>query len=526
MSRFGTVTSLLLTRFGPLILALGCRGEAPPAAGDSSPKPPAVAVQVQVIDAKKAEEIETFCALCHLAPRGDYFPKHAWHEEVVRAFGFWAESGRSDAKVPSIADVETYYRNQAPDKLEFPVPKHAARPFPVQFEREETDLVPAGKSSAIAHVRWTKLNPDAGPVFVTCDMRLGEVRAFDPGQPTADGKLLATAKFPCRAEPVDLDGDGAIDLLVADLGSPSALDHQLGRVLWLKQSPRDGSWTTIELLTKVGRVADVRAADFDGDGDSDLIVAEFGWHKTGSVFWLETKDLAANPPQFERHDLDPRPGAIHVPIVDVNSDGRPDFLALMSQDYEEVLAWVNQGDGTFVKQVVSDRQEPSFGSSGLELVDLDGDGDQDLLYTNGDTFDSRLAKPYHGVQWLENQGQLPYKLHRLADMMGAYRAAAADLDGDGDLDVVLGGFLPNNLIERPPLERHDSLAILEQVAPGRFERHALTQGSFHHTSFEVADFNDDGRADIATGMFYNAEGSQQPRITVWWNKGQLGSDKD
>lgn len=503
-----------------LLAGAGCwtQNEKPtPANGSTNPK--GMTTSTKPIDPQKAEQIEEFCSICHVAPRADYFPKHAWHDAVDRAFGFWVETGRSDVRPPAMADVVRYYRDRAPEKLEFPVPKRSDQPFGSRFERTDYDRASGENHPAIATVRWLKLNDDSPGLFVTCDMHLGEIRAFDPRRPADGGKTLGTGKNPCRSEAVDLDADGAIDLLVADLGSLTAADHHDGRVLWLKQSALEGTWRTIELVKNLGRTADMRAADFDGDGDLDVAVAEFGWHKTGSVFWLEAKDLAAEPPVFERHELDPRQGAIHLPIVDLNGDGKPDILALMSQDYEEVLAWINQGDGTFVRHVVSERQEPSFGSSGIEPVDLDGDGDLDLLYTNGDTFDSHLAKPYHGVQWLENTGTMPFKMHRLADMIGAYRAAAADLDGDGDQDIVVGGFLPEELVDRPPLDDHDSLVILEQTAPGKYARHALTQGRFNHTSLDVADFDGDGRPDIVVGHFQAKQEQTRPRISVWWNRG-------
>ena len=77
----------------------------------------------------------------------------------------------------------------------------------------------------------------------------------------------------------------------------------------------------------------------------------------------------------------------------------------------------------------------AYGSSGIELVDLDQDGDIDVLHTNGDSFD-RGAKPYHSVQWLENTGDFPFVHHRLCEMPGALDATARDFDGDGDLDIV------------------------------------------------------------------------------------------
>ena len=94
------------------------------------------------------------------------------------------------------------------------------------------------------------------------------------------------------------------------------------------------------------------------------------------------------------------PGLLNIPNADI--------VALITQEFEEIVAFVNRGEGHFERHLLFQALNPSFGSSGIELVDLDGDGDLDVLFTNGDGFDQSEAKPYHGVQWLENLGDMRF----------------------------------------------------------------------------------------------------------------------
>ena len=71
--------------------------------------------------------------------------------------------------------------------------------------------------------------------------------------------------------------------------------------------------------------------------------------------------------------------------------------------------------------------------SGLELADLDQDGDTDILFTNGDTLDLEFPKeedPYdvHGLSWLENDGAGSFTHHQVVRLWGAYVVRALDLD--------------------------------------------------------------------------------------------------
>jgi hypothetical protein len=320
-------------------------------------------------------------------------------------------------------------------------------------------------------------------------------------------------------EVCDLNSDGGQDLVVADLGSYMPADHDRGRVVLVQRQPDIGAYTTVELASGLGRVADVRAADFDRDGDLDLLTAEFGFNRTGSISLLRNVSAPGGGLQFELQEIDDRPGAIHLPVFDFNGDGRLDFAAVVSQEQETVDLFLNAGGGRFDRYPLWSAPDLTFGSTGIELADLDQDGDQDILYTNGDAFDNTYVVPWHGVQWLENQGA-QFVYHRLADMPGAYCALAGDIDEDGDLDIVAAAFLPPNALRPEEAARLSSLICLEQTAPGEFSRHSLERGTPHYATLELADFDADGDLDFAVAEGPIVAETQQGKdyLKVWWNQ--------
>ena len=185
-----------------------------------------------------------------------------------------------------------------------------------------------------------------------------------------------------------------------------------------------------------------------------------------------------------------------------------DFVTLLAQQHETVLAYINKGTGdfSFEQKVIYAAPHPNWGSSGFELVDLDKDGDVDVLLTHGDTFDDGIVKPYHGIQWLENTGGFPFVEHTLAQMPGVHRAQAADMDGDGDLDIVAAALLAGGSdVDEKTLP---ALAWLEQTKPGVFTRHTIEMGFPRHASLDLGDIDGDGDIDIVVSNFSLAAGGE------------------
>jgi hypothetical protein len=469
-----------------------------------------------------SEAREACGTACHKFPPPDVLPRSAWRGTLVRMLlirdGIPEPAGGLGALasvIPLPADwmrLRRYYESLAPAALPEPEPWPDAGGGSVRFRREPLTRAGVPSTPALANVRFLDIDGDKRLDIVATDMGAGQVFAGI----AKDGfalKRIADVPHPARVEQVDLDRDGLQDLLVADLGSFLPADHNNGAVVWLRQE-KNGAFTAVRLAEGLARTADARAADFDDDGDLDVIVAVFGWRKTGSIVLLENQTANWAAPKFVARTVDARTGAIHVPIVDLDGNGRPDFVAVLAQEHESVIAFVNAGEGAFKPQTIYAAPHPNWGSSGIEVVDLDGDRDLDVLLTHGDTFDDFVLKPYHGITWLENRGTYPYTPHLLATLPGAHRAQAADLDGDGDLDIAAAAMAGGG---DPAIEsRLASVVWLEQVKPRVFERHTIEKGTANHATLDAADYDGDGDVDLLVGWF--AFGAPTPAwIDRWVN---------
>ena len=364
----------------------------------------------------------------------------------------------------------------------------------------------------ITNVQIVDLDSDGRPDILVCDAQQNSVSYFKE----VDGKwtevqLIKDIPAPAHATLVDIDQDGDQDMIVSVLGNLMPDDNVVGRVELYENTPQ--GYQRHVILDEVRRVADVQPGDFDGDGDTDLAVAIFGYAR-GRVLWLENRGEL----QFFDHELLNAPGTIHVPVADFDSDGDLDIVAIVSQDEEELWGFENIGGGKFESHRLWMTVNFDLGSAGLVAADLDGDGDQDLILPAGDNLEDLDAypQPYHGCYWFENRGGWDFQMARIADLGGTYSAAVGDLDNDGDQDIALVSMTNN-------WSRTDTASVvwLENDGYQQFSTWQIASDPIHLVTVAVGDLNSDGQLDIVAGGLNLRKPFQRiGRVSAWINQGK------
>ncbi len=376
-------------------------------------------------------------------------------------------------------------------------------PIPIGF--------PSTEPPRIGSLQIVDLDKDGLPDILVADMlanRVGWIRQYPAGVYT-EKWISPPLPAPAHVSAVDIDNDGDPDILVACMGQLFPKNDKIGSVVILENDGKQ-NFTPHVIIDRVARVTDVRAADFNGDGKLDLVVGQFGYDD-GETRWMEN----LGGWQFKSHILQSLSGVIHAIPVDIDGDGDMDFVSLVSQEWEELYVFENDGHGNFKSHLVWGSTNEDYGSSGIRLVDLNKDGRVDILLTNGDAFDylPPRPRPWHSVQWLENKGGYKFEHHAIARFPGASAAVAADLDGDGDLDIAAVSCY--NFWENADSQ---SLVWFENDGKMNFTEHEISHLPTHLVSLEPADMDGDGKPDLVTvRMNVYQPFTNDGRVVLWLN---------
>jgi hypothetical protein len=454
------------------------------------------------------------CAICHTVPDPKVLPRAAWGQVISDMAGQLKDLGVPLSETQA-TELTHFYQAFSLEKL--PLLPDDFLPPKLVFDKQAAGDPPRSARPHVTNVNITDLDQDGRPDVVVCDEHRGTVSwivldqdGTSPGFPGEEHDL-AMVLAPVHSEVFDFEGDGDLDIAVAAMGFMYPNDLPIGEAVLLVNDGKQNFEKRV-LVSGTPRISDMQPGDLDGDGDIDFGLAMFGWRTTGAVGWLEQ----VTPEKFELHIIAELNGTMHMELADLDNDGRLDLVVLVSQQHEMILRFMNLGKGKFDPFLIGEPKYPTFGMSGFQLVDLDRDGDLDILYSNGDLMDTDPSpKSYHGIQWLENTGNLNFEYHDITRYHSCYRAVAADMDGDGDLDVV-GSSLYFNWLE------HDlpSLIWLENDGKQNFTRRRIAYSPSNLATIDAGDLDGDGLPDIVGGgMHVPGPLGRVGRVTAWRNKG-------
>jgi len=371
----------------------------------------------------------------------------------------------------------------------------------------------------ISGLTVSDLDKDSLTDIVVCDTKsnfVSWIRQFPSGV-FAEKILAGDVLAPAHVQVIDFDKDGDNDIMLALLGMLYPCNDKIGTVMILENDGKC-NFSKHTIIDKIARVSDVRAGDLDGDGDMDLAVAQFGYDD-GETRWIEN----LGDWKFKNHILQNLSGPINIEIVDMDDDGDLDLISIVSQEWEEMYGYINDGKGNFQLSLLWGSDNEDYGSSGIYISDLNLDGKPDILYTNGDAFDyiPPRGRPWHGVQWLENKGDFHFEFHRVCNFVGAFCARPADIDNDGDIDLfAVSAF---NLWDNP---KSQSFIWMENIGNMQFITRNIASAPTHLIALETGDFNNDRLADFVTGgMHVYPPNDRMGRVTLWLNNGALQSLK-
>ncbi len=356
-------------------------------------------------------------------------------------------------------------------------------------------------------VAATDINNDGKTDFLIPSVETHEIIALiadDQNQPfgyrkqiIADNQLL-----PTDARAADINGDGLTDVVSVSFESNTVALHTQNQ---------QGQFTTTLLRESVLRPRRVLIQDFNNDGWSDILVAS---SEDNTIRLLSNNQGTG----FDEITIsDQLPGVREMAICDEDGAELPDFVASASEANSAIL-FDNLGNNSFSSKAID---EDLPGAGALHCADIDNDQDLELItisttfgniYTHeivGSQSKKLLASSRDGYIRLDyayfgENNSLPRVLtqsffeHRnvLYDPLlsdeedvvwedfpdGAYDVQTADMDGDGDLDLVYAAF------------RQDRIYWAEQTASG-YVIHILYDGVDGAQSIHLADLDQDGDVD-------------------------------
>jgi hypothetical protein len=271
----------------------------------------------------------------------------------------------------------------------------------------------------------------------------------------------------------DFDGDGRVELVFWNQGAKS--------LFWapLPDKPKTkNSWEYSKIYTFFDKAEGLAAADIDLDGRIDLI---------GGGCWFKYTERH----NFKSNTIDEKQAFARVAAGQLKEGGRPEVVFVVGDGIGRLLWYEWSPRGWKGHDLL--KEDVDHGHS-LQIADVNGDGHLDILCgemrLNSKNADAKL--------WLfYGDGKGNFQKTVIAEGFGVHEAKLADIDGDGNLDIV---GKPYNW-ETPRMDIWLNQTGMQSL--DRWKRHVIDPAKPWRAIFvETADLDGDGRPDIVTGGWW------------------------
>jgi hypothetical protein len=456
------------------------------------------------LETKESRLAQKYCASCHSFPEPGLLTKNVWKYRVLPQMAF--RMGLEYSMISSVPNIDRklvmsilpenplatreewdmisdFYLRQSPDSLE---DNSSLILDTIQIFRAEKLNFSRVTASLITLITY-----DSSKNYIAIGTRNGQLIRIDREYQIVDSVQFNSAISYFTHQ----NGSELISLM----GIMDPNDQRMGKL------KRRTATEFVTLLDSLKRPVHFQEADLDGDGQQDLILCEFG-NFTGelSVF----KNLGNE--RFQKMSLLQYPGARKIELMDWDQNGLIDLVVMLTQGDERIILFKNLGNFSFSTETLL-RFPSVYGSSYFELHDIDNDSNLDIIYSNGDNGDySTILKPYHGLRIFMNNGLNKFKESWFYPMHGASQFRAKDYDKDGDVDILAISFFPD--FKRMP---EQGLIYFENKA-GKFKPQVTQiakQGRW--ITMEAADVDQDGDYDILLGALNFTSGVPMNLIESW-----------
>ncbi|EON77553.1 hypothetical protein ADIS_1956 [Lunatimonas lonarensis] len=443
----------------------------------------------------------SYCSTCHAYASPDLLPKRIWKSSVLPqmaalmgfreaqdSLGVWEKKSKEEIEIvkslgvyPSSSlishtdfrEIMDFYNATAPEEL----PNQAVRQQPERLKGFSPkslfiEGIKSPKTSMVA------INEEREELFIS-DATTNQLYVK-----VLNDELFTLPEISSPAVQFIRKAPNVYQFLT--IGSIAPSDLAAGALYEMDLNV--SAWS--QVLQQLKRPVDGVWASIFEQGRADLVISNYG-HNGGNLSVYRGGAMASVPIRLGG------PGARRVEVVDLNRDGKPDIVALFCQGDERISVFYNLGGGNFGPEKVLLRFAPVMGSSYFEMHDFTGDGALDLLVSNGDNWDySAVPKPYHGFRIYENLGNDEFREAWFYPQYGAAKAMAVDFDGDGDLDLATIAFYDE--LDRP----EEQFLLFENLGGMNFRPYYVPEAAGGKwLTMDVGDLDGDGDVDIVLGAY-------------------------